>query len=159
MQVSFCLFSTRIQDFAANFSMGAVLKILITRQRASLSLVPFFLFPHLTYTALSLWLCGSHNDENWLFRGTAEVRGRRYKTNSHTPGLFSAAAFAFLYCCSSSCCRCRCGTLFLRQNEVFTTYMPACYLSGFVAASSCMQVQLRRGRFLLMMIVITKPVE
>jgi hypothetical protein len=51
------------------------------------------------------------------------------------------------------------GRFFLRQNEVFTTYMPACYLSGFVAASSCMQVQLRRGRFLLMMIVITKPVE
>jgi hypothetical protein len=135
MQVSFfTAFIHACKILRQNFSMGAVLKILITRQRASLSFISFFLFPHLIHArrTRSRWLVGSRTMMRTGFLaapqrsgvvGTKQILTRQV---CFVPLLlhFSAAAAAAAVAGGER--------FFMRQNEVFTT----CYLSGFCRRAS-----------------------
>ena len=125
----FRLFSSRMQDFAAISSMGAVLKILITRRRASLSLSLVFLsffFPHLIHSALALALART------MMRTGFFAAPQRSGVDGIKQILTRQVCFLplLLHFCAAAAAAAVAGAgrFFLRQNEVFTTQR-ICYLS------------------------------
>jgi hypothetical protein len=110
-----------MQDFAANSSMGAVLKILITRQRARLSVsrFPFFLFPHLIHSALALALART------MMRTGFFAAPQRSGVDGMKQILTRQVCFLplLLHFCAAAAAAAVAGAgrFFLRQNEVFTT--------------------------------------